>query len=130
MALDKENISNSFIHLTNVAVQKTAKDYDSSRGCKWYMSQLKKYLKGCHGEEAVEKCFQAIDNIIIHTLKAVQPVIIHDKHCFEVYGYDILLDDTLTPWLIEVNASPKIKDISCSLIKSPMPLSILLTLLL
>ena len=55
-----------------------------------------------------EKLMEDIGWIIVHSLKAFQNVMIHDKHCFELYGYDIIIDADLKPWLIEVNASPSL----------------------
>ena len=60
------------------------------------------------GKEKTDKCFNDIQNAIYVALKSVQSVIINDKHCFELYGFDILIDANLKPWLIEVNGSPSL----------------------
>jgi len=53
----------------------------------------------------VHRLFQGIDQVIIHSLRSVQNVMINDRHCFECYGYDILIDGDLKPWLVEVSES-------------------------
>lgn len=103
-----DSIDDTYIHLTNVAIQKTAPDYDPEKGCKWSPLRLRKYLTAKHGLEEVENLFRLIDEIIITSLQAVQKILINDKHCFELYGYDILVDENLKPWLLEINASPSL----------------------
>lgn len=34
------------------------------------------------------------------------------KNCFEIFGYDFIIDEVYNPWLIEVNTNPCIEESS------------------
>lgn len=105
---DVTDLDNMFVHLTNVAIQKHGEDYNEKHGNKWDTRNLKLYMEATVGHERTKRLFNEIEHIIVSSLKAVQNVIINDKHCFECYGYDVIIDDNLKPWLVEVNASPSL----------------------
>ncbi|KAH7468528.1 hypothetical protein KRP22_012011 [Phytophthora ramorum] len=103
-----DDMDNPFMHLTNVAVQKNNEDYNSNHGGKWSVANLCLYVEATRGRGAGEKLLRDIHAVMLHALRAVQNVIINDPHSFECYGYDIIVDDNLKPWLVEVNASPSL----------------------
>ena len=107
-SMNAKDISNLYIHATNVAVQKTSPNYDGDKGCKWLLRNLKNYLLSRHDVNQVTDLFTEMEALMVRSLMSVQKVMINDKHCFEVYGYDILIDENLKPWLLEVNASPSL----------------------
>jgi tubulin polyglutamylase TTLL1 len=69
---DMDDLDNPYIHLTNVAIQKHNDDYNSNHGGKWHVQHLRLYLESLYGIEASNSLFGEIDNLIIHSLKAVQ----------------------------------------------------------
>ncbi|CAM9517954.1 unnamed protein product [Ectocarpus sp. 4 AP-2014] len=103
-----EDLEDMEKHLTNIAIQKRTESYDKEFGGKWGVRQLKLHLMALHGVAAVNTLFHEIQSLILRSLLSVQQVMINDKHCFGLYGYDILFDDKLKPWLLEVNASPSL----------------------
>ena len=42
------------------------------------------------------------------------------QSCYEVWGFDLMLDDQLTPWVIEVNTSPSLCIFSCASLMHPI----------
>ena len=62
-------------------------------------------------------------------LAAIKKTCIHRGNCFELFGYDVLIDSDLKPWLVEINLSPSLAcespldtTIKCSLIADTLTL--------
>ena len=61
-----------------------------------------KYNNDVWNESLREKIY----NIIIWSLESSQDLIENRKNSHELYGFDIMVDIDLNPWLIEINSSP------------------------
>ena len=73
-------------------------------GSKLKLSYLWRRLKEQNVDVAMLK--NRIHDVILKSLVAAEEAIPPQVNSFELFGYDILLDDAYKPWLIEVNASP------------------------
>ena len=73
------------------------------------LSKLKLYLISKYSKESVNESFYEIKSLVIKTLKSVSKAMSNEANCFELYGFDIMLDSNLKPWIIEVNGSPSMR---------------------
>lgn len=67
-------LDNQYVHLTNVAVQKGGASYNTAHGNKWLLQDLRLHLEATRGADATQQLFTRIQELVVHTLKAVQPV--------------------------------------------------------
>ena len=77
-----------------------------------------------------DEVFSKIKLLCVKTLMAVEPsintamrTVKHKNQCFEVYGFDVMVDAKLRPWLLEVNVAPSLsssspydKQVKCKLL--------------
>ncbi|KAJ2947101.1 hypothetical protein O0L34_g16450 [Tuta absoluta] len=104
------DIHNPYRHLTNSSLNKSGPRYGECKerignGCKWTLKQVRRALVGRWGA-AEWLVWQRIRALVTLTLLAQAAGTPPARNCFEFYGFDVLLDDSLKPWLIEVNLSP------------------------
>ena len=85
---------------------------------KWNFAQLKKYFDKLGIDYNL--VMKRAKDVMIKTLISVEPHIFnatsrctkHRNICFELFGFDILLDAKLKAWLLEVNISPSLSSSS------------------
>ncbi|EPB77465.1 Tubulin-tyrosine ligase family protein [Ancylostoma ceylanicum] len=109
-------VSNKYMHLTNYSINKLAEQdgVSDSPVPKWRLTELWKYFEndGINSagireriEDVIIKAFIACEKPIRdHMVRHIQ----HGFICHELFGVDILLDEDLKPWLLEVNISPSL----------------------
>ena len=100
-----DDLKDKFSHLANYSIQKTqAKSQDDTV---WSLGQFLVYLSQ-HRPDISWKTdvLPQIHNLVISTLLCASDEIEPRAGSFELYGFDIILDESLHPWLLEVNLSP------------------------
>eukprot|EP01065_Artemidia_motanka_P048414 TRINITY_DN7788_c4_g1_i1.p1 TRINITY_DN7788_c4_g1~~TRINITY_DN7788_c4_g1_i1.p1 ORF type:complete len:586 (+),score=116.86 TRINITY_DN7788_c4_g1_i1:103-1860(+) len=119
------NLDHQTMHLTNYAINSQSADFvfntdaaQGDTGNKRDFCFLNSFLESQgHSSETVWK---RIDRVVMQTLLAAQPSLRSEYDlcfpcsndgftCFEVLGFDLLIDKNLRPWLLEVNHSPSFR---------------------
>eukprot|EP00759_Apiculatamorpha_spiralis_P021324 PhF_6_TR26218/c0_g1_i4/m.37375/K16582/TTLL6_13; tubulin polyglutamylase TTLL6/13 len=119
-----DNIETMSMHLTNYAVNKLSDKYvfneDEDKpdvGNKRNFAWFNQYVEDIGFDP--KRLWDRIDNIACKALIAAQPQLAHVysstfSHetdgfaCFEILGLDVLVDQQLKPWLLEVNHAPSL----------------------
>jgi hypothetical protein len=115
------NKSNRFSHLTNYSVNKKNEKFIQNQdwrqdniGHKWSLNALNKHLESIGVDTTL--LWLKIYDLIIKSLISIEPIVldslrnlvVHRNNCFDLFGFDVLIDSDLKPWLLEVNLSPSL----------------------
>ena len=124
--MNPNDLKKRFIHLTNFSVNKKSEKFVDNKGTgegeetssKWSFKTLRKAYEECGIN--YDYVFAQVKDVIVKTLLSVEPHIVSNlnksagnkQSCFELYGFDVLIDEQLKPWLLEVNVLPSLSSSS------------------
>jgi hypothetical protein len=128
-SISLKNLKNPFVHLTNTSINKKNPNYkrtndsNDENGNDWSFATLKKYIKNINKKDFDKEILPKIKDIIIKIFitvfdKALKSMkYIRNNAIYQLFGIDIILDDSFKPWLLEVNYGPDLSNIDLTDLK-------------
>ena len=103
-----DDFKNIFSQLTGNSIAKHSEKFENSEieGDMWENEQFREYLKEKFGRDCWPEIQEKIKKIAIYALQCAKHKIKHRKNSYEVLGFDIMIDELLNVYLIEINLSP------------------------
>ncbi|OMJ66566.1 hypothetical protein SteCoe_36543 [Stentor coeruleus] len=100
-------LGNVFTHLTNNSISKKSKEFHKAeiQGCMWSLGAFEDFLISEFEYDVWNlRILPDIKRIVKRSLISVGNL--GRKNSFELFGYDLMVDNNLNTWLIEINSSP------------------------
>jgi tubulin polyglutamylase TTLL1/tubulin monoglycylase TTLL3/8 len=100
------------VHLNNDAVQKQGEDYGKFESAnKMSLDEFQKYLDEHHARDGIcvrQHICSQIQALMADAVRSVAAKLNPRglDYCFEVYGFDFMIDASYRMWMIECNANP------------------------
>ncbi len=103
-----DDFKNVFSQLTGNSIAKHSEKFNTGEieGDMWENEQFKEFLEKKYGGNPWNEIQKKIEKIVILSLESAKHKLFNRKNNFELFGFDIMLDDKLNVYLIEINASP------------------------
>ena len=123
---DINNNKDAFIHITNYSFQKHCLNFQKFElGNEVPFHDFQKYLDKEYKDKKInvkEHIMNQVKHIIEITMRSVKEKINPNKRnfCFEIFGYDFMMDVNLNVFLLEINTNPGL-EISSPWIKAIVP---------
>ena len=114
------NLDERCMHLTNYSINKFSQNYAKNedvhacQGHKWTLQSLWSCLEG-RGVDT-KRLWATLRNLVIKAIisgesglnRTYRQNVNFRYNCFELFGFDVLLDENIVPWLLEINISPSL----------------------
>jgi len=103
-----DDFKNIFSQLTGNSIAKHSEKFENSEieGDMWEIEQFREYLKERFGKDCWPEMQEKIKKAVIYALECAKHKIMNRKNSHEVFGFDIMVDELLNVFLIEINLSP------------------------